>query len=190
LEEENSFFSDNEYSVLSEIMENGNITQRELSSKLGVSVSTVNGLMSKMIKEGLVKMTQVSQKQFFYMLTPLGMMEKAKKTVRYMKIHYRAIYEIKENIKYIFVKLDKCYDEIFILIDNDETDEIMSTVIDDALNNQQHTDKIKIVNEVKAIEVMKNADSQVLVHMSVNEYIIKEINSIEGVDIVNLTEML
>lgn len=64
---------------MSEIVDNENVSQRELSRKLGVSVSTVNALMNKMIKEGLIKMTQVSQKQVFYMLTPVGMVEKAKK---------------------------------------------------------------------------------------------------------------
>ena len=77
--ESKSIFSDNEYTIMSEIMDNENVSQRELSRKLGVSVSTVNALMNKMIKEGLIKMTQVSQKQVFYMLTPIGMMEKAKK---------------------------------------------------------------------------------------------------------------
>ena len=77
--ESKSIFSDNEYTIMSEIMDNENVSQRELSRKLGISVSTVNALMNKMIKEGLIKMTQVSQKQVFYMLTPIGMIEKAKK---------------------------------------------------------------------------------------------------------------
>ncbi|HHU72069.1 MAG TPA: winged helix-turn-helix transcriptional regulator, partial [Clostridiales bacterium] len=76
--------ADNEYVIMSEVVENEYITQRELSKKLGVSVSTVNVLMNKMIREGLIKMTQVSQKQVLYMLTPVGMMEKAKKTVTYL----------------------------------------------------------------------------------------------------------
>ena len=61
-----SIYSDNEYTIMSEIMDKESITQRELSKKLGISVSTVNVLMNKMIRDGLVKMTQVSQKQVFY----------------------------------------------------------------------------------------------------------------------------
>ena len=99
--ESKSIFSDNEYTIMSEIVDNENVSQRELSRKLGVSVSTVNALMNKMIKEGLIKMTQVSQKQVFYMLTPVGMVEKAKKTVSYLKVHYRAIYQTKEKSRKI-----------------------------------------------------------------------------------------
>ncbi len=94
-----SVFSDNEYSILSEIEKNEHVTQRELSNKLGLSLGSVNVLINKMIKEGLIKMEQISQKQVFYMLTPVGMLAKAKKTVRYLKIHYRAIFETKEKIK-------------------------------------------------------------------------------------------
>ena len=79
LSEEESLLLDDEYIIMSEVSENEKISQRELSRKLGVSVSTVNILVNKMIKDGLIKVTQVSQKQVLYMLTPVGMMEKAKK---------------------------------------------------------------------------------------------------------------
>lgn len=79
LSEEESLLLDDEYIIMSEVSENEKISQRELSRKLGVSVSTVNILVNKMIKDGLIKVTQVSQRQVLYMLTPVGMMEKAKK---------------------------------------------------------------------------------------------------------------
>ena len=66
-----SLLLDNEYIIMSEVSENENVSQRELSRKLGVSVSTVNVLINKMIREGLIKMTLVSQKQVLYMLTPV-----------------------------------------------------------------------------------------------------------------------
>src|SRR6056297_3185710 len=95
----NSLNIDNEYKLMSEISENENITQRELSKKLNLSLGSVNILIKKMIKEGLIKMDQVSQRQVFYMLTPVGMMEKAKKTSKYIRIHYKAINETKKKIK-------------------------------------------------------------------------------------------
>ena len=59
-------------------------------------------------------MEQVSQKQVFYMLTPVGIIEKAKKTVSYVKAHYRAIYDTKEKIKSVLVELALEYDDIFV----------------------------------------------------------------------------
>ena len=76
LGEQRDIFSDNELKLMSEISENENITQRELSKKLNLSLGSVNILIKKMIKEGLIKMNQVSTRQVFYMLTPAGIMEK------------------------------------------------------------------------------------------------------------------
>lgn len=131
---------------MSEIMDNENVSQRELSRKLGVSVSTVNALMNKMIKEGLIKMTQVSQKQVFYMLTPVGMMEKAKKTVSYLKGHYRAIFETKEKIKTIFQALDQEHDAIFVLLGEDEMAEIMGIAVTE-FNSKQNQASVNVLNK-------------------------------------------
>jgi DNA-binding MarR family transcriptional regulator len=146
LAESKSIFSDNEYTIMSEIMDNENVSQRELSRKLGVSVSTVNALMNKMIKEGLIKMTQVSQKQVFYMLTPVGMMEKAKKTVSYLKGHYRAIFETKEKIKTIFQALDQEHDAIFVLLGEDEMAEIMGIAVTE-FNSKQNQASVNVLNK-------------------------------------------
>ncbi len=94
-----SLYKDYEYAIMQEIEANDKVTQRELSRNMGVSLGTVNVLMNKMVREGLIKMTQVSQKQVLYILTPFGMMAKAKKTVSYLKAHYKAIDMSKQMIK-------------------------------------------------------------------------------------------
>ncbi|MDF1616154.1 winged helix-turn-helix transcriptional regulator [Petrocella sp. FN5] len=183
-----SIFSDNEYTIMSEIVENENVTQRELSKKLGISVSTVNVLVNKMIKEGLIKMTQVSQKQVFYMLTPIGMMEKAKKTVSYLKGHYRAIFETKEKIKTIFQALDQEHDAIFVLLGEDEMAEIMGIAVTE-FNSKQNQASVNVLNKKNRNEI-KNFKSPVLVHMTVNEEILKEYEIVDNLNIVNLAEKL
>src|SRR5690554_1541252 len=164
--------ADNEYVIMSEVVENEYITQRELSKKLGVSVSTVNVLMNKMIREGLIKMTQVSQKQVLYMLTPVGMMEKAKKTVSYLKSHYRAIFETKEKIKKIFEKLANDHDVIFVLKSDDEMGEMIGIAIDE-FKPSNYNSKMIVLDKKKKIDV-KGFDSPVLVHMIPNGEVLKE----------------
>src|SRR6056297_3928555 len=111
----NSLNIDNEYKLMSEISENENITQRELSKKLDLSLGSVNLLIKKMIKEGLIKMDQVSKRQVFYMLTPVGIMEKAKKTSKYIKVHYNAINQTKEKLKEVLEEINKEYDTTYVL---------------------------------------------------------------------------
>lgn len=185
-------FPDNEYIIMSEVALNENVTQRELSRKLGVSVSTVNILMNKLIREGLIKMTQISQRQVLYMLTPVGMMEKAKKTINYLKVHYRVIYESKEKIKSILEKIDKQYDVIYILMSNDEMRELVLLALHEYISNNSKSN-IKIINNIMDI-YSKDFKSQALVYMTANEYfirdLIKENDDIKKCDLINLAELI
>lgn len=173
---------------MSEIMDNENVTQRELSKKLGISVSTVNVLVNKMIKEGLIKMTQVSQKQVFYMLTPVGMMEKAKKTVSYLKAHYRAIYQTKEKIKAVFKELDQEHDAIFVLMCDDEVSEMIGIAVEEFRSNNNKS-SIRVMDN-KNKNKIKSFKSPVLVHMTAEEETLKEYQNIVDLKILNLTEKL
>lgn len=124
---------DKEYVIMSAIEENKSLTQRELSSELGVSVSTVNVLINKMIKAGLIKINHVSKRQVLYMLTPKGIIEKTRKTARYLKSHYRVIFETKEKIKSVLGTLSEKHDVIFILMPEDEMGAIIQIAIDEAI---------------------------------------------------------
>lgn len=143
----NEVIVDKEYVIMSEIEENNTLTQRELSNKLGVSVSTVNVLINKMIKEGLIKINQVSKRQVLYMLTPNGILEKTQKTMRYLKAHYKAIYETKEKIKSVLEMLTRKHDIIFILMPEDEMGEIVKIAVEEyeLLTQTGHIKKIESI---------------------------------------------
>ncbi len=126
---------DNEYMILTQLAEDDSVNQRQLSKKLGVSLGTVNALLTKMAREGKIKVEQVSGRQVAYMLTPNGMLEKAKKTVSYLKGHYRAIYESKEKIKRLIDQLAKRYDYIVVLKNKDE----FGAIVDIALSEYNAT---------------------------------------------------
>ena len=181
-------FSDNEYTILSEIDENENITQRELSKALGVSVSTVNVLMNKMMREGLVKMTQVSQKQVLYMLTPAGMMAKAKKTVSYLKAHYRAIYETNERLKSILAELATKHDVIYVLTQDDEMGEIMKAAVREYLDKHKSV-RIQFVRDITAIDCAQDK-APVLVYMMLGEDIMSDLVMDEKMMVVDVMGLL
>lgn len=202
LSEKETLLFDNEYVIMSEVADKETVTQRELSKKLGISVSTVNVLMNKMIREGLIKMTQVSQKQVLYMLTPVGLMEKGKKTVSYLKAHYRAIYGTKEKIKSIIDKLGKKHDIIYVLILDDEMSGILTIAVDEYKSNHSNSKqgqttshlsyvepKIKIIHSSIDIDE-KKYKSPILLHMTENEEIIDMYGDIDNLEIVNMTERL
>ncbi len=100
---------DKDYILLNEIDSNSELTQRELSHRTGLSLGSVNLLLQKMIREGLIKMETIPANRVIYYLTPQGLAEKASKTVHYIRHHYQAIQSTKERIRR---KLDR-YCEIY-----------------------------------------------------------------------------
>ena len=75
--------------VLREIGVNPQLTQRELSSRLGLSLGKINFLMKALIEKGLIKAENFknssNKSAYLYFLTPLGIEEKAKTTYRFLK---------------------------------------------------------------------------------------------------------
>ena len=90
---------DKGFILLQAIEQDGDVSQRELSSRTGLSLGSVNLLLQKMVHEGLIKMRSIPTNRVVYMLTPRGMAEKAHKTVRYIQRHYQMIESTKEMIR-------------------------------------------------------------------------------------------
>ena len=72
---------DREEKVLNCISKNENISQRELSLHTGISLGSINLIIKKMVKKGLVKIERINTNTLKYMLTPKGFAEKAMKTL-------------------------------------------------------------------------------------------------------------
>ena len=71
------------------IDENPQITQRELSTHLGLSHGKINFLVRAMVEKGFIKADNFKNSKnkiaYLYCLTPKGIEEKAKITYRFLK---------------------------------------------------------------------------------------------------------
>jgi len=188
LGEQRNIFSDNELKLMSEISENENITQRELSKKLNVSLGSVNILIKKMIKEGLIKMNQVSKRQVLYMITPAGIMEKTKKTSRYIKVHYKAINETKERIKRILEEINNDYDTVYVLKDESAINQVLNAALEE-YTGRSIDDDIRILDTNKKTKI-HNKTSSALVYLSEDEDMVEEYKNIDNLDIINILERI
>jgi len=188
LGEQRNMFSDNELKLMSEISENENITQRELSKKLNVSLGSVNILIKKMIKEGLIKMNQVSKRQVLYMITPAGIMEKTKKTSRYIKVHYKAINETKERIKRILEEINNDYDTVYVLKDESAINQVLNAALEE-YTGRSIDDDIRILDTNKKTKI-HNKTSSALVYLSEDEDMVEEYKNIDNLDIINILERI
>ena len=88
--------------IFREIGTNPRLSQRELSSRLGLSLGKINFLLKAMIARGLVKAENFknssNKRAYLYLLTPLGMEEKAKTTYRFLKRKIEEYEKLKKEI--------------------------------------------------------------------------------------------
>lgn len=65
------------------------ITQREISDELGISLGGINYCLSALVEKGWVKMENFSRShsklRYLYVLTPSGMKAKSNLTVRFLR---------------------------------------------------------------------------------------------------------
>lgn len=179
--------ADHELSIMTEISENDRISQRELSRKLGLSLGSINVLINKMVKEGFIKMEQVSQKQVLYMLTPVGLVEKAQKTMDYLKVHYRVITETKNRIKTVIADSEKEHDAVFVLVSDDEMGEMVRVAVDEY--NLMKISKVAIIRNITGIN-WKDYDKPTLLHITTSYSEILWTKDYEHLKVVDLLEEL
>jgi len=75
--------------ILKTIKEEPSLSQRELSSRLGISLGKVNYLIKALIEKGLVKVDSFKSAHnkisYLYKLTPSGIEEKARTTYYFLR---------------------------------------------------------------------------------------------------------
>lgn len=88
--------------VLRRLEENPDLTQRELAEALGISLGKANYCLKALIEKGWVKANNFKNSRnkaaYAYLLTPSGLEEKARITVRFLKQRIRDYEQIKGEI--------------------------------------------------------------------------------------------
>lgn len=95
--------SEESLNLLREISANPRLTQRQMSSRLNLSLGKINFLVKTMIEEGLVKVENFRNSEnraaYLYLLTPMGIEEKAKITLRFLKKKTDEYERLREDIR-------------------------------------------------------------------------------------------
>ncbi len=77
------------YKILNSLQRNPQISQRDLAIELGVSLGKANYCLRALIERGLVKARNFqksdNKRAYSYLLTPQGIEEKARVTLRFLK---------------------------------------------------------------------------------------------------------
>jgi len=89
--------------VLREIKSDPEMTQRDLSVKLGISLGKVNFIMKALIHRGFIKVDNFKKSNnksaYLYFLTPKGVEEKARITYRFLRRKIKEYDELEQEIR-------------------------------------------------------------------------------------------
>ena len=91
------------FNVLRKIQNKPESSQRELAEELGFSLGKLNYCLKALKKKGFLKIKNFSKNpnkiNYFYVLTPKGMTEKAKLTINFMKKKMAEYDELKKEME-------------------------------------------------------------------------------------------
>jgi len=91
------------YRVMRLLEANPKLSQRDLARELGISLGKVNYCLQAPVRKGWVKATNFKNSHrkaaYMYLVTPHGLEEKARLTVRYLRIKVREYENLRAEIE-------------------------------------------------------------------------------------------
>ena len=92
--------------LLSTIARKGeDLSQRELSQRLGIALGLVNSYLKRLIRKGYIKVTTLPRNRLKYILTPRGIAEKSRLTYEYTSYSYRLYRATRQRCRELMSRL-------------------------------------------------------------------------------------
>jgi DNA-binding MarR family transcriptional regulator len=110
--------------ILDELSQNDSLTQRDLSSRLGIALGLVNSYIKNLVAKGYITVTSIPPKRYAYYLTPKGLAEKSRITYDLLQDYTRIYREARNNLKKVFSELTKRGSRAIVFAGVDEVAEI------------------------------------------------------------------
>ena len=91
--------------VLSVVDEDARVTQRGLSSQLGIALGLANAVLRRCVRKGLIKISNAPLNRYAYYLTPSGFAEKSRLTVEYLRFSFDLFRDARRQYSALFSAL-------------------------------------------------------------------------------------
>ncbi|VAX35004.1 hypothetical protein MNBD_UNCLBAC01-271 [hydrothermal vent metagenome] len=90
--------------------------QRDLSRQMNLSLGQTNMLIRRLVSKGFIRISQLNQRKVKYLLTPKGIAEKMRKSVKYTLNTINSIGLIKERLRGILSRLHHEGERVFYVL--------------------------------------------------------------------------
>jgi DNA-binding MarR family transcriptional regulator len=91
--------------ILEELAGNDSLTQRDLSSRLGMALGLANSYLKNLAAKGFITIKSIPPRRYAYFLTPKGFTEKTRLTYHLLQDYTRIYREARRNLKMLFSDL-------------------------------------------------------------------------------------
>ena len=100
-----------EYKTLKVLEQHPQMTQRQLSKELGVSLGKAHYVLKALVEVGWIKLENFQRSDnklgYAYLLTPAGVLEKAKITRRFLLRKQQEFAQLKQEIEQLQTEVDE-----------------------------------------------------------------------------------
>ncbi|MBI5194531.1 MAG: winged helix-turn-helix transcriptional regulator [Nitrospirae bacterium] len=88
-----------ELEILEELSSNGQVTQRELSHKVGIALGLANFYIKRLVQKGYVEVVYLERNRLGYLITPTGITEKSRLTYNYIQRSYQYVRKVRIRMR-------------------------------------------------------------------------------------------
>lgn len=88
-----------DYHILKKVEQDANISQRMLSSQMGVNVASVNFALKRLITKGFIKMIGVNPRRIKYIITHNGIREKSELAYKFFERNFYFYKDVRIDIE-------------------------------------------------------------------------------------------
>ena len=110
--------------ILHELANDDSLTQRDLSSRLGIALGLVNSYIKNLVKKGYITVKAIPTKRYAYYLTPQGFTEKTRLTYHMLQDYTNIYREARKSLQSLFGDLVKNGVKTVVFAGADEVAEI------------------------------------------------------------------
>jgi len=97
----------NHLEILKLIEKDGRVTQQEIADHLGVAIGLVNSFLKRLIHRGYIRVKRVPKRRYLYLLTPKGVAEKGRLTIRFIQDSLRFYRNFRSECKEALMPLSQ-----------------------------------------------------------------------------------
>jgi predicted transcriptional regulator len=88
--------------LLEAVEQNARVTQRTLASKLGIALGLTNIYLKRLVRKGYIKCVNVQSNRITYLITPRGIVEKARLTYEFMDYSLQLYAGVRQRLRTVF----------------------------------------------------------------------------------------